>query len=73
VRRFMARFNAYEDIAARFFLFSLKGYAYLRLRVGDLAEGREALHKLLELDPTDKIGAQVLLDVLARAEAKEDD
>lgn len=69
----MARFDAYEEIAPRFFLFSLKGYAYLRMRVGDLDEGGQALQKLLELDPTDKIGARVLLDVLARAEEAEDD
>jgi tetratricopeptide (TPR) repeat protein len=69
----MARFDAYEEMAPRFFLFSLKGYAYLRMRVGDLNEGRQALQKLLELDPSDKIGARVLLDVLARADADEDD
>jgi tetratricopeptide (TPR) repeat protein len=61
-----AGFNVYENILARFFLFSLKGYAYLQMRLGNLAEGREAVSKLLELDPTDKIGAKVLLDVLNR-------
>ncbi|NNM57801.1 hypothetical protein [Acidocella sp.] len=60
-------------MAPRFFLFSLKVYAYLRMRVGDLADGCLALEKLLELDLLDKIGAQVLLDVLARAEEAEDD
>ncbi len=51
---------------ARFFLFTLKGYAYLNMRLGNLAEGEAALRKLLELDPSDRIGARVLLDVLAR-------
>jgi tetratricopeptide (TPR) repeat protein len=73
VRPGMARFDAYEEMAPRFFLFSLKGYAYLRMRLGDMDEGRHALQKLLELDSSDKIGAQVLLDVIARAEAAEDD
>ena len=61
-----APFGHYENILPRFFLFSLKGYAYLQMRLGRLEEGREAAAKLLELDPSDKIGAKVLLDVLAR-------
>ena len=61
-----AAFGAYENILPRFFLFSLKGYAYLQMRLGNLAEGRDAVVKLLELDTTDKIGARVLLDVLNR-------
>jgi tetratricopeptide (TPR) repeat protein len=61
-----AGFNAYENILPRFFLFSLKGYAYLQMRLGNLQEGRDAVIKLLELDPSDKIGAKVLLDVLNR-------
>lgn len=67
-----APFGRYENILPRFFLFSLKGYAYLQMRLGALEEGREAAAKLLELDPSDKIGAQVLLDVLARM-GQEDD
>jgi predicted TPR repeat methyltransferase len=43
------------------------------MRLGNLAMGRAALEKLLELDPSDKIGAGVLVDVLKRAEAGEDD
>jgi hypothetical protein len=54
-------------------LFTLKAYAYLKLRLGDLAEGRDAARKMVALDPTDKVGASVLLDVLARAEAGYDD
>lgn len=61
-----ADFAAYEKILPRFFLFSLKGYAYLQMRLGNLAEGRDALMKLLELDTSDKIGAKVLLGVLDR-------
>jgi hypothetical protein len=50
----------------RFYLFTLKGYAYLQMRLGDLDEGRAAVAKLLELDPSDKIGARVLFEVLER-------
>lgn len=61
-----ASFGHYEEIAPRFFLFTLKGYAYLQMRLGNVEEGREALMKLLDLDPSDKIGARVLLDVIKR-------
>ena len=54
----------------RFFLFTLKGYAYLHMRLGDLDEGRAAVDKLLELDPTDKIGAKLLMDILERRGAQ---
>lgn len=61
-----APFSLYEEILPRFFMFTLKGYAYLQMRLGNLEEGRTAAAKLLELDPSDKIGAKVLLDVLNR-------
>ena len=63
-----APFSDYGAALARFYLFSLKAYAYLRLRLGDLDEGRDAVDKLLALDPTDKVNARILLDVLNRAE-----
>lgn len=59
-------FSDYENILPRFYLFTLKGYAYLQMRLGDLDEGRAAVAKLLELDPSDKIGARVLFEVLER-------
>jgi tetratricopeptide (TPR) repeat protein len=61
-----AQFGRYDDMLLRFFLFALMGYAYLQMRLGNLDEGRIAVLKLLELDPTDKIGANVLLGVLDR-------
>lgn len=39
---------------------------------GHLEAGREAAEKLLELDPRDRIGAQVLIDVLDRMEDEEE-
>lgn len=62
-----APFGRYEEVLPRFFLFTLKGYAYLQMRLGNLEEGRNAVQKLLELDPSDKVGARVLLDVIERA------
>jgi len=61
-----AVFDRYEEMLPRFFMFTLKGYAYLQMRLGALDESRVAILKLLELDPSDKIGAKVLLGVLDR-------
>lgn len=66
VRAADADFGSFDAVQPRFFMFALKGYAYLHMRLGDLEEGREAIEKLLELDPADKVGARVLLGVLDR-------
>ncbi|TWB69968.1 hypothetical protein FBZ87_108259 [Nitrospirillum amazonense] len=61
-----ADFGRFDAPLPRFFLFTLKGYAYLHMRMGSLDEGLAAVLKLLELDPSDKVGAQVLLSVIQR-------
>lgn len=55
-----------DEPAHRFYLFALKAYAYLLLRLNKMEEGRAAVDKLLQLDPANKVGGQVLLDVLER-------
>ncbi len=72
VRRDDADFADLDDVLARFFMFCLKGYAYLNMRLGDLIEGRVAVAKLLELDPSDRVNARLLFDVLERAERDDD-
>lgn len=67
-----ALFGRYEEMLPRFYLFTLKGYAYLQMRLGNLGEGRDAARKLLELDPSDKVGARVLLDVV-ESKGQDDD
>lgn len=57
----------------RFFLFSLKGYAYLSLRLGEIEEGRRVLRRLAELDPQNQTGHTLLMDVLARMGREDDD
>lgn len=54
------------DASVRFYLFALKGYAYLSLRLGELDDGRAALIELRRLDPQDRVGGAVLAQVLAR-------
>ena len=61
-----AEFNDFTAVLPRFFLFSLKGYAYLSLRLGQYEQGQQALAKLLQLDPEDKLGGSVLQGVLDR-------
>ena len=68
VRPGQAAFASFDAPMARFFMFVLKGYAYLNMRLGDIEEGRAAVGKLLELDPTDKVGAAILLAVLEQRE-----
>lgn len=57
---------AADDAAHRFYLFCLKAYAYLLLRLNRMEEGTQAVNKLLELDYGNKVGGRVLLDVLER-------
>ncbi len=73
VRREDADFQSFDAVLPRFFMFTLKGYAYLLMRLRQFAEARLATMKLLELDPSDKIGAKVLLGVLERMEQGEDE
>ncbi|WP_341674848.1 hypothetical protein [Niveibacterium sp. SC-1] len=49
----------------RFFLFALKAYAYLSLRLRELDEGRAVIERLAVLDPRDRVGHRVLATVLA--------
>ncbi len=68
-----ADFGSYDAMVPRFYLFVLKGYAYLQMRLGNLDEGVAAAMKLLELDATDKIGATVLLEVHQRMERADEE
>jgi hypothetical protein len=61
-----ADFGSFDSIWARFYLFALKAHGYLQMRLGRQEEGRLAILKVLELDPGDKVGARILLDVLDR-------
>jgi hypothetical protein len=58
--------GARDDAAVRFYLFALKGYAYLSLRLGDSTEAGAALAQLRVLDPDDCVGGALLEDVRQR-------
>ena len=73
VRRGDAEFSSYDAILPRFYLFTLKAYGYLQMRLGRLEQSHDALTKMLELDPSDKMNATVLLQVLARHGQEDED
>ncbi|MFT3931116.1 MAG: hypothetical protein QM709_12560 [Spongiibacteraceae bacterium] len=54
----------------RFYLLALKGAGYLNLRLGDFEAGLQMLRKVKELDEADRLGAKLLLDVLANHTAE---
>lgn len=59
--------GAADDARVRFYLFTLKGYAYLSLRLDDPVEVRDALALLRQLDPDDKVGGALIEAVRQRA------
>ena len=63
--------GAHEDITTRFYLWVLKGYAYLSMRLDDPVEARDALAKLRTLDPDDRVGGALLEAVRQRRERSE--
>ena len=60
--------GADADPTTRFYLWVLKGYAYLSMRLDDPIEARDALMKLRALDPDDRVGAALLEAVRQRHE-----
>jgi hypothetical protein len=62
--------GARDHVPTRFYLWVLKGYAYLSLRLDDPVEARDALHKLRALDPQDHVGAALLEAVRLRQERR---
>lgn len=56
----------------RFYMLALKGAGYLQLRLGEYEPALTRLQKVVELDPSDRLGARALLDV-AKASLQERD
>ncbi|MES9852869.1 MAG: hypothetical protein ABW170_13700 [Candidatus Thiodiazotropha sp. L084R] len=48
----------------RFYLYSLKALAFIRLRQKDLDKAKSILNALARLDPFDQVGADVIRDLL---------
>ncbi|MGD2118545.1 MAG: hypothetical protein PVG66_09310 [Chromatiales bacterium] len=47
----------------RFYMLALKGAGYLELRLGDYESALQRLHKVVEIDSNDRLGAAALLQV----------
>jgi hypothetical protein len=56
----------------RFYLYSLKALAFIRLRQNALEEAQSILKALARLDPLDQIGADVIRDLLDAISEEED-
>ena len=54
----------------RFYLFALKAAGYLHLRMGQFAEGKAMITKVVEVDSADRLGARLLLDILGAHNAE---
>lgn len=72
VRSRDASFDSF-DTAPRFYLFTLKAYGYIQMRLRNFEEGRAAIAKVMELDPHDRLGGSVLMQVLNRAESGDEE
>lgn len=64
-----ANFDSY-DALPRFYLFTLKAFAYLNLRLGNASDGSAAAFKLMSLDFRDRLNGSLLIAVHQR---KDDD
>lgn len=73
VRAGEAEFGDFAAVLPRFYLFTLKGCAYLSLRLNRFEEGTAMLDKLAELDADDKLGGSVLRGVLDRMGQDDDE
>lgn len=73
-RQVEAHHGAFDTLEAwpRFFLFSLKAYGYVLVRLGRIEEGRAAIAKVVELDVKDMTGSARLLMVIDRNGRDED-
>lgn len=65
--------GARDEAITRFYLFTLKGYAYLSLRLDDPVEARDALALLRHLDPDDRVGGALVEAVRQRALVGDDE
>ena len=58
---------------ARFYLYSLKALAFIRLRQFHLDEAKQILDVLQRLDPQDQVGAEVIRDLFTAIEMEMDE
>ncbi|MDD2676250.1 MAG: hypothetical protein PHP75_02095 [Methylacidiphilaceae bacterium] len=62
-----------EDPLFRLYLFALKAYGYLEIRLGERETGLAALRKLEELDPEGLLRGRDLRQIVERGQSEEED
>lgn len=58
-----AHWNMYVDQTSLFYLYSLKALAFIKLRQEQIVQGQIILAMIKELDPEDRSGASVIMDL----------
>jgi hypothetical protein len=65
------KWDLYANEITLFYLYTLKALAFIKLRQGQMVEGQLILSLLQQLDPQDKSGASVIMDLAAALEAQQ--
>lgn len=61
----LQKWNLYADESSLFYLYTLKALAFIRLRLGYTLDAQLVLSQLQQLDPEDRSGASVIMDLAA--------
>ena len=61
----LQKWNLYADESSLFYLYTLKALAFIKLRLGFTLDAQLVLSQLQQLDPEDRSGASVIMDLAA--------
>jgi hypothetical protein len=65
------KWNLYANESSLFYLYTLKALAFIKLRLGCSVDARLVLLYLQQLDPEDRSGASVIMDLAAGVTSNE--
>lgn len=57
------KWNLYANESSLFYLYTLKALAFIKLRLGSTVEAQRVLSHIRQLDPEDRSGASVIMDL----------
>ncbi len=63
LKRLASQYNMYANEARLFYLYTLKAYAFIQLRLDNTRLAEEILGVIQVLDPQDRSGASVIMDL----------
>jgi len=61
----LQKWNLYANESSLFYLYTLKALAFIKLRLGFTLDAQFVLSQLQQLDPEDRSGASVIMDLAA--------